>query len=138
MPDSSNFEYTKLMFDEAHRLSDMANNVAGFAISSNLLLIFACLKDIAEWLKVRMVAFEIGVGTGGIVYVGAVWFLHCRELGVLRKTETSDILVTVADVSDALFWSRIAGIAAFTAVSMLAIFGASKGKDASSTTRVSK
>jgi hypothetical protein len=46
-----------LVINEAGRLSDMADKVAGFAISSNLVLVFACLKDIGAWVKTETAAF---------------------------------------------------------------------------------
>ena len=47
----------------AEQLS-LADKVAGFAISSYLLLIFACLKDIGPWLQDQSAAFAIGAGSG--------------------------------------------------------------------------
>ena len=56
----------------AEQLSSMADKVAGFAISSYLLLTFACLKDIRPWVQRQPKPFAIGTGVAGLVYIVAV------------------------------------------------------------------
>ncbi len=106
------------LMSAAGQLSSMADNVAGFAISSDLLLIFACLKDIGHWVQKQPTAFAIGTGVAGILYVAAVWWLYSRELYVLATIQTSD-LALLTNVSWWLVWARSLGIAAFTAVGIL-------------------
>jgi hypothetical protein len=105
----------------------MADKVAGFAISSNLLLIFACLKDISPWVHNKTLPFQVGTGLGGCVYVAAVWWLYFRELHVRARGQPSDDLPLLNSVSRSLVWARSLGIAAFTAIGMLAVAGASNG-----------
>jgi hypothetical protein len=111
----------------ADRLSAMADKVAGFAISSNLLLTFACLKDISLWVHNKTGPFLIGTGVAGCVYVAAVWWLYSRELHVRAKAQPSDDLSLLNSVSRSLVWALSLGIAAFTAIGMLAVAGASSG-----------
>lgn len=111
----------------AERLSSMADKVAGFAISSNLLLIFACLKDIGPWLKSDWESFAIGTGAGGLVYVAAVLLLYSRELKIRALAPLPDDLSLLNSVSWWLVWARILGIAAFTAIGILAVWGAHQG-----------
>ena len=61
----------------------MADKVAGFAISSYLLLTFACLKDIGPWVQRQPKPFAIGAGVAGFVYIVAVWCLYFAEVHVL-------------------------------------------------------
>ena len=114
------------LMSAAAQLSSMADKVAGFAISSNLLLIFACLKDIGPWVQKQPTAFAIGTGAAGVVYVAAVWWLHFRELYVLTAAKPSD-LALLTNVSSWLAWARSLGIAAFTAIGIIAVLGARKG-----------
>jgi hypothetical protein len=108
----------------AEQLSSMADKVAGFAISSNLLLIFACLKkDISSWVQNQTMAFVIGTCVAGVVYVTAVWLFHCEEVAVLDKASDLGVLT---DVSWWLVWARSLGIAAFTGIGILAVLGSSK------------
>ena len=72
----------------AEQLSSMADRVAGFAISSNLLLTFACLKqDISSWVKNQTKAFVIGTAVAGVIYVVAVYLFHLEEVAVLSNTK---------------------------------------------------
>jgi hypothetical protein len=115
------------LMNAAEQLSSMADKVAGFAISSDLLLIFACLKkDIGPWVQKQPMAFAIGTGVAGIVYVAAVWWLYSRELHVLAAAQPSGDLPLLTDVSWWLVWARSLGIAAFTGIGILAVLGASK------------
>jgi hypothetical protein len=114
------------LMNAASQLSSMADKVAGFAISSDLLLIFACLKDIGPWLRKQPTEFAIGTGVAGIVYVGAIWWLHSQELYVLAAAKPSD-LALLTNVSSWLAWARSLGIAAFTAIGITAVLGARKG-----------
>jgi hypothetical protein len=110
----------------AHQLSSMADKVAGFAISSYLLLAFACLKDIGPWVQRQPTAFAIGTGVAGIVYIAAVWLLYFGEVYVIAKAQTSD-LALLTNVSLWLAGARSLGIAAFAAVGIPAVLGTKKG-----------
>ena len=108
----------------AEQLSSMADRVAEFAISSNLLLTFACLKnDISSWVQQQKAAFVIGTGAAGIIYLVAIWLFHLEEVEVLSPAANFAVL---ADVSWWLVWARTLGVAAFTAIGMLAVLGARK------------
>lgn len=116
---------TSLLLDHARRISDMADKVAGFSISSNLLLAFAALRDLGSWVKGKTHWFLAGVVIAGMLYAGAVWFLHAEEFSAL-----SDAKISTAAVNryiDLLSGCRIAGIALFTVIAFLAVFGTSKG-----------
>jgi hypothetical protein len=113
-----------LLTDSARRLSDMANSVAGFAISSSLVLIFACLKDLSDWISSKPIWFCIGIALGNAVYVAAVWLLYRRETALLKLSGVSR---TPGDVSHLLAWSRTAGIIFFAVISFLAVWGAGRG-----------
>jgi hypothetical protein len=107
------------------QLSSMADKVAGFAISSYLLLIFACLKDIGPWVQTQGTPFAIGAGIGGIVYIGAVFWLYYLELHVRSKAQRSGEFPLLNSVSLWLVLARTSGIAVFALVGILAIVGAS-------------
>jgi len=109
----------------ADQLSAMADKVAGFAISSYLLLIFACLKDIGPWVQSQEIPFAIGAGIGGIAYIGAVFWLYYLEFRVRSKVQYSGDFSLLNTVSLWLMLARTAGIAVFTIVGILAIVGAS-------------
>ena len=111
----------------AERLSAMADKVAGFAISSDLLLTFACLKDISSWVQHKTSAFLIGTGLGGFAYIAAVWWLYFREFDVRAKAELCDVLSPLDNVSRSLVWARSIGIAFFTMIAMLAVWGTRVG-----------
>ena len=99
----------------------MADKVAGFAISSYLLLTFACLKDIGQWVQKEPRPFAIGAAGAGFVYIGAVWCLYFAEAyvaGHLPKPLTY--------VSLWLAIARSLGIAAFAAIGIAAVWGAAK------------
>ena len=110
----------------AEQLSSMADKVAGFAISSYLLLTFACLKDIGPWVQRQPKPFAIGAGVAGLVYIVAVWCLYFAEVHVLGD------LPPLTDVSLWLAVARSLGIAAFAAIGILAVWGAAKGSEAGS------
>lgn len=114
----------------AERLSSMADKVAGFAIGSYLLLIFACLKDINPWVQTDTFWFAIGTGVAGIVYIAAVWLLYYLELNIRAKALSSSELGLLNSVSLWLVLARSAGIAAFTLVGILAVIGARFGSGA--------
>jgi hypothetical protein len=109
----------------AEQMSSMADKVAGFGISANLVLIFACLKrDISTWVQSQPKAFMIGTCVAGLLYVTAVWLLHYGEsyvLGASQQPGDPELLVSVW-----LAWARTLGIAVFTAIGMLVVWGASK------------
>jgi hypothetical protein len=104
----------------------MADKVAGFAISSYLLLTFACLKDIGPWVQRQPKPFAIGAGEAGFVYIVAVWCLYFAEVHVLGD------LPPLTNVSLWLAVARSLGIAAFAAIGILAVWGAAKGSEAGS------
>lgn len=110
----------------AEQLSSMADKVAGFAISSYLLLTFACLKDIGPWVQRQPKPFAIGAGVAGFVYIVAVWCLYFAEVHVLGD------LPPLTNVSLWLAVARSLGIAAFAAIGILAVWGAAKGSEAGS------
>jgi hypothetical protein len=114
------------VLDSADKLSDMANKVAGFAISSNLLLTFACLKDLGSWVKRQTVAFLIGVAVGGCVYVAAIWILYAQEFAIRNVVASADFASILCQTGDVLVWSRTLGVVAFTLVAALAVWGTSK------------
>ena len=101
----------------------MADKVAGFAISSYLLLTFACLKDIGQWVQKEPRPFAIGAAGAGFVYIGAVWLFHLEEVEVLSPAADFAVL---ADVSLWLAIARSLGIAAFAAIGIAAVWGAAK------------
>jgi hypothetical protein len=111
----------------AEQLSSMADNVAGFAISSYLLLTFACLKDIGPWVQRQPKPFAIGAGVAGFVYIVAVWCLYFAENHVVGHLPPP-----LTDVSLWLAFARSLGIAAFAAIGILAVWGAAKGSEAGS------
>ena len=86
------------LMSAAKQLSSMADKVAGFAISSYLLLIFACLKDIGPWVHERKMPFVVGTLVSRVIYVGAVWWLYSRELYVLLSAKPPDFAL-LSDVS---------------------------------------
>jgi hypothetical protein len=116
----------------AEQLSSMADKVAGFAISSYLLLIFACLKDIGPWLRDQSAAFAIGAGVAGVAYIAAVWCLYFGEVHVFDTAKPPGGLDLLANVGFWLAVARSLGIAVFAAIGILAVFGARKGAKASS------
>src|SRR5260221_13171732 len=73
-----------LILDAADRLSAMGAKVSAFAITSSLLLIFACLEQLSKWLKSEWPGFMIGLVISCIIYVAAVWVLFVLE----RQTRT--------------------------------------------------
>ena len=108
----------------AEQLSSMADRVAGFAISSNLLLTFACLKqDISSWVENQTKAFVIGTAVAGVIYVVAVYLFHLEEVAVLSNDSDFALLT---NVSQWLVWARVLGIVAFTVIGILAVLGARK------------
>jgi hypothetical protein len=111
----------------AGQLSSMADKVAGFAISSDLVLIFACMKEVGPWVQKQMGGILIGTAVAGAAYILAVWCLHCLELKVLDKAQLSGDLTLLTSVSWWLAGARSLGIAAFTLIGMGAVWGASKG-----------
>jgi hypothetical protein len=106
------------------QLSSMADKVAGFAISSYLLLTFACLKDIGPWVKYQPLPFAIGAGLAGVVYIVAVSQLYFKELHTRHMAGPSADLAVLDGVSLWLVWARTLGIAAFAAIGILAVWGA--------------
>lgn len=110
--------------EAADRLSSMADKVAGFAISSSLLLTFACLKDIGDWVKHQPWQFAVGTFVAGI-YVAAVLWLYFQELQVRAMSNLSTD--QLAGVHRSLMLARCLGIALFTAIGIAAVFGASRG-----------
>jgi hypothetical protein len=116
---------TDQIMKSAEELSSMADKVAGFGISANLILIFACLKkDISSWVQSQPKAFMIGTCVAGLLYITAVWVLHYGESYVLGAAEPPGgppLLVSLW-----LAWARTLGIAVFTAIGMLVVWGASK------------
>jgi hypothetical protein len=118
---------TTLVLNAADRLAAMADKVAGFAISSNLLLIFACLKDIGPWVQHQTVPFLVGIGTGGLVYVAAVWWLYGREISTRAMVSFDGSDPTLDSVSCSLVWARSLGITAFAIIAMLAVWGTRAG-----------
>ena len=74
--------------EAADRLSSMADKVAGFAISSSLLLTFACLKDIGDWVKHQPWQFAVGTFVAGCIYVAAVLWLYFQELQVRAMSDS--------------------------------------------------
>jgi hypothetical protein len=122
----------------AEQLSSMADKVAGFAISSYLLLTFACLKDIGPWVQSQPKPFIIGAGVAGVIYVAAVWWLYSRELDIRNIAEFSDDARVLNSVSLWLVWARTLGIAAFTAIGILAVWGASHPPSTAKTASDSK
>jgi hypothetical protein len=86
-------ESVKLVLANAERLSAMADKVAGFAIASSLALIFYCFnKDIAPWVQRREYWFQGGVLIGNLIYIAAVWVLHCCEYRVSSGVTLTDSL----------------------------------------------
>ena len=111
--------------EAAERLSSMSDKVAGFAISSSLLLTFACLKDIGDWVKHRPWQFAIGTFVAGCIYIAAVLWLYFQELQVRAMSSRSTD--PLAGVHRSLMLARCLGIALFTAIGIAAVFGASQG-----------
>jgi hypothetical protein len=105
----------------AERLSSMADSVAGFAISSYLLLTFACLKDIGPWVTSQPKPFAIGAGVAAVLYILAVWSLYVAESYVLGNAEP------LSTVSLLLAVARSVGIAAFAFIGILAVKRAGAG-----------
>lgn len=120
-------EHSRLVLEGAARLSEMANRVAGFAISASLIFIFACLENIAPWVRTRTLWFEGGIVAGNLLYILAVCFLYYHELNVRRPFLTDELRADLNHVSRLLLWSRIAGIGVFAAISMLAVWGTARG-----------
>jgi hypothetical protein len=111
--------------EAAERLSSMAEKVAGFAISSSLLLTFACLKDIGDWVTHQPWQFAVGTFVAGCIYVAAVLWLYFQELQVRAMSNLSTD--QLAGVHRSLMLARCLGIALFTAIGIAAVFGASRG-----------
>jgi hypothetical protein len=111
--------------EAAERLSSMADKVAGFAISSSLLLTFACLKDIAHWVTDEPWSFAIGTGVAGFIYVVAVALLYRQESKV--RAMSNPFPKPLARVNRSLMLARCLGIALFTAIGIAALFGAHYG-----------
>lgn len=126
-------ESVKLTLEGARQLSDMANSVAGFAITSNLLLIFACLKDIGPWVRRDKAWFFIGIGGAFIFYAGAVCLLHYIETTVSGAIPERDLPPTISTVSTWLLGCRLAGIFLSCAIAAIAVIGTSRNDSGRST-----
>jgi hypothetical protein len=103
-------------WEAGERLSSMGDKVAGFAISSSLILTFACLnKDIAKFVTESPGEFAIGTLAAGLIYVGSVVWLYREERNV-RALSTLSSGGPLAVVHRLLMLARCLGIAVFTAI----------------------
>jgi hypothetical protein len=117
---------TDMLVDGMNRLFDMGNKVAGFAISSGLLLVFACFKDLAFWVKNRSHDIQIGIVTSNIIYIGGVWCLHFKELAVLKIISPPHIDALRA-ISIELAEARTVGILFFGLITFATVIETKRG-----------
>jgi len=117
---------TEIVTLGASRISDMGNAVAGFAISSYLVLVFATLKDLSPWVKAKSGYFAAGILLGACMYVGAIWLLHAEEMSLIIASSPGDQAV-MKQVGHVVVLARTAGVAAFACVALLAIWGSRHG-----------
>ncbi|MGH7023440.1 MAG: hypothetical protein ACREEB_07600 [Caulobacteraceae bacterium] len=115
-----------MILQAADQLSDMANKVAAFAISADLVLIIACLKDIAIVVKNKTLWFEVGLFVGGCFYASIVWVFHCKELELRNLILGAGLREVLDPVNSLLLRARMGGIATITAVSMFAVWGTAR------------
>jgi hypothetical protein len=107
------------------RLSSMADKVAGFGISTALILTWGSFKDLAPSIEAHRLAFVIATIAGGCMYIGAVIYLYYAE-GQLRAPEKRVINDgdKIHQVNRLLALARCVGVALFTGIAVTAIIGA--------------
>jgi hypothetical protein len=69
----------------------------------------------------------IGTSAGGCIYIAAVWWLYFREISVQSGGLPIEDLSLLDSVSWSLVWARTFGIAAFTIIAALAVWGTRRG-----------